>query len=125
MSRIGKQPINIPEGVEVIIEENHNVVSVKGKRGELQKRFSNVLVLKKEDKKIINKSLEHLDRKYKIGGSGLESMYEKCKSVRNKLPSIHWSESERNVKHASIENIEISLLIIWTLIKELKAVKNS
>lgn len=52
MSRIGKQPINIPEGVEVTIEDSHNVVSVKGKKGELQKRFSNVLILKKEDKQV-------------------------------------------------------------------------
>ena len=37
MSRIGKLPINIPEGVEVTVDE-HNVVTVKGKHGTLQQK---------------------------------------------------------------------------------------
>ena len=77
-----------------------------------------------EDKKIINKSLEYLDNKYQIRGIDLKSMYESCKSVRNKLPSIHGSEAEKNVKHASVDNIETCLLIIWCLIKELKGLNS-
>ena len=34
MSRIGKMPIAIPQGVTVIIDDN-NVVTVKGPKGEL------------------------------------------------------------------------------------------
>ena len=39
MSRIGNAPINIPEGVEVNISED-NVVSVKGKLGELSEKVN-------------------------------------------------------------------------------------
>jgi large subunit ribosomal protein L6 len=38
MSRIGKRPIPLPKGVEIIIEEG-NLVTVKGKRGQLVERF--------------------------------------------------------------------------------------
>ena len=39
MSRIGKSPINIPAGVEVKLSDD-NVVSVKGKLGELSERLN-------------------------------------------------------------------------------------
>ncbi len=35
MSRIGKAPIEIPAGVTVTVDEKTNVVTVKGKYGEL------------------------------------------------------------------------------------------
>ena len=38
MSRIGKQPITVPAGVEVKLEEN-NVVTVKGPKGSLTRKF--------------------------------------------------------------------------------------
>jgi len=41
MSRIGKNPIIIPEGVTVSIDES--VITVKGKLGELTQEFSDVL----------------------------------------------------------------------------------
>lgn len=45
MSRIGKQPIKIPEGVEVDIKDN--VVKVKGPKGELKQEISaGILVVK-------------------------------------------------------------------------------
>ena len=40
MSRIGKSPVTIPDGVTVNV--NHNVVTVKGKLGELTQEFSGV-----------------------------------------------------------------------------------
>ena len=39
MSRIGKAIIEIPEGVEINIAED-NVISVKGKLGELSERIN-------------------------------------------------------------------------------------
>jgi large subunit ribosomal protein L6 len=39
MSRIGKQPVSVPSGVEVTIEPD--LVRVKGPKGELQERVSN------------------------------------------------------------------------------------
>lgn len=49
MSRIGKQPINIPTGVDITIEESHNVLKAKGPKGELQKRFSELLKIEKTE----------------------------------------------------------------------------
>ena len=40
MSRIGKNPIVIPEGVSVEISES--VITVKGKLGEISQEYSNV-----------------------------------------------------------------------------------
>ncbi len=41
MSRIGQQPIAVPDGVEVTVEDDH--VGVKGKLGELQHEVPDVL----------------------------------------------------------------------------------
>lgn len=48
MSRIGKAPITVPEGVEVKIDDN-NMVTVKGKLGELQQQMNKEMILKLED----------------------------------------------------------------------------
>ncbi len=48
MSRIGKLPVSVPEGVEINIADD-NVVTVKGKLGELQQQFNKEMVLKVED----------------------------------------------------------------------------
>lgn len=50
MSRIGKSPINIPDGVTV--EVKGDVVTVKGKLGELSQQFSDVAI-KIEDGEVI------------------------------------------------------------------------
>lgn len=47
MSRIGKQPINIPEGVQVSL--NDNIVTVKGKLGELQQEVDSAITVKIEE----------------------------------------------------------------------------
>jgi len=47
MSRLGKKPIEIPENVEVKIEDN--TVSVKGPLGEIKREFSDLISIKTED----------------------------------------------------------------------------
>ena len=47
MSRIGKSPIALPQGVEVKV--NENVVTVKGKLGELTQELKSDITLKIED----------------------------------------------------------------------------
>jgi large subunit ribosomal protein L6 len=47
MSRIGKQPIPLPEGVEVTIEPE--LVSVKGPRGELSERVNRAIDVKQQN----------------------------------------------------------------------------
>jgi large subunit ribosomal protein L6 len=47
MSRIGKQPITVPAGVDVFIEPE--LVRVKGTRGELEERISRDMTVTQED----------------------------------------------------------------------------
>jgi large subunit ribosomal protein L6 len=47
VSRIGKQPIPVPSGVEVKIDGN--TVSVKGPKGELSQTFTDILTISLED----------------------------------------------------------------------------
>ena len=52
MSRIGRQPITVPAGVTVSIDERTNVVTVKGPKGELSESISRLLTLTQEDGKL-------------------------------------------------------------------------
>ena len=71
------------------------------------------------DTQVINKTLDFLNEKYNIMGIDLASRYEKCKSIRNKLPIVHGSETTNDFKHATLEDIETALLIVWCLLNEL------
>ncbi|MCH4185148.1 MAG: 50S ribosomal protein L6 [Eggerthellaceae bacterium] len=51
MSRIGKQPVVIPEGVEVKLDGQ--TLTVKGPKGELTRSFNEMMSLKMEDNQII------------------------------------------------------------------------
>jgi large subunit ribosomal protein L6 len=51
MSRIGKQPISLPDGVEVTIEPE--LVRVKGPKGELQERVSRAIDVREEDGQVV------------------------------------------------------------------------
>ncbi|MFQ6617283.1 MAG: 50S ribosomal protein L6 [Fidelibacterota bacterium] len=50
MSRIGKLPVAIPSGVEVVI--NGNLLTVKGPKGELSSKFHKDMEIKIEDNQI-------------------------------------------------------------------------
>ncbi len=50
MSRIGKKPITIPDGVEVTVNENH--ITVKGPKGTLERDLNNKVTVKVEGKVI-------------------------------------------------------------------------
>jgi large subunit ribosomal protein L6 len=51
MSRIGKQPIPVPTGVDVFIEPE--LVRVKGTRGELEERVSREIEVEQEDGTVV------------------------------------------------------------------------
>jgi large subunit ribosomal protein L6 len=53
VSRIGKQPIPVPEGVDVLIEPD--LVRVKGPKGELQQRVARDMEVSKEDGEVLVK----------------------------------------------------------------------
>lgn len=96
--------------------ENEYLKLVPGKK--VQKKSE------RSDSQIINDTLEHLDQKYGIGGYGLSSYYRHYKSIRNRLSIIHGSEQASNIRHATISDIESSLLIVWCLLYELNISRN-
>jgi large subunit ribosomal protein L6 len=51
MSRIGKQPIDVPDGVEIAVEPE--LVKVKGPKGELQERVARDIDVKQDDGQIL------------------------------------------------------------------------
>ncbi len=66
MSRIGKMPITLPEGVDVNI--NANIVKVKGKLGELEQVLDPAITVKVEDGMIVlERASELKDHKAKHG----------------------------------------------------------
>ncbi len=67
MSRIGKLPIGIPAGVKIDISKD-NVVTVKGKFGELHQKIDPcVTVTTKDGNIVLERASEALDHKAKHG----------------------------------------------------------
>lgn len=67
MSRIGKLPISIPEGVQINISDD-NLVTVKGKLGELQQQIDPKITVKVDDGKIVlERSSDSIDERSKHG----------------------------------------------------------
>ena len=65
MSRIGNSPVAIPEGVTV--EVNDNVITVKGKLGELSQEFSAINVKVEDGNVLVERSAETKEQKSKHG----------------------------------------------------------
>ena len=65
MSRIGNNPITIPEGVTVDITDS--VITVKGKLGELTQEYSAVSFKVEENIITVERSSEHKDHRAKHG----------------------------------------------------------
>lgn len=65
MSRIGKNPVTIPQGVSIEIADN--VVKVKGKLGELSQNYSDVSIKIEEGKVIVERPSDSKDHTAKHG----------------------------------------------------------
>lgn len=65
MSRIGKSPVTIPEGVTIDI--NDSVITIKGKLGELTQDFSGVTVIEKEGNVLVERLSDSKDDRSKHG----------------------------------------------------------
>lgn len=65
MSRIGNNPVAIPEGVTVNVKDN--VVTVKGKLGELTQNFDAVEIKVEEGNVLVTRSSDTKDQKAKHG----------------------------------------------------------
>ncbi|RAV30818.1 50S ribosomal protein L6 [Sinomicrobium soli] len=65
MSRIGKSPVNIPDGVTVTIKDN--VVTVKGKLGELTQEIRDVAVKQEDGQVVLEVTDDSKEQKAKHG----------------------------------------------------------
>ena len=65
MSRIGKNPVSIPEGVTVDIKEG--LVTVKGKLGELTQQVDDITVKQEEGQLVLERPSESKDHRAKHG----------------------------------------------------------
>jgi large subunit ribosomal protein L6 len=65
MSRIGNNPVAIPEGVTVDIKEN--IVTVKGKLGELTQNFDSIEIKVEDGNVLVTRSSDTKDQKAKHG----------------------------------------------------------
>ena len=65
MSRIGNNPVAIPEGVNLDITDNQ--ITVKGKLGELTQEYSAVSIKVEEGHVILERPSDHKDHKAKHG----------------------------------------------------------
>ena len=65
MSRIGKNPVEVPAGVTVEIKDN--VITVKGKLGELTQEYSDVTVKVEDNHVIVERSSDFKDHRAKHG----------------------------------------------------------
>lgn len=67
MSRIGKLPIQLPEGVQISVSDD-NTVTVKGKLGELHQKIDPKIKVKVEDGEVVlSRADEEKDSKAKHG----------------------------------------------------------
>ena len=65
MSRIGNNPVAIPQGVTVEVKDN--VITVKGKLGELTQEFSDVEIKVEDDNVTVARSSDKKDQRAKHG----------------------------------------------------------
>ncbi|PWH83385.1 50S ribosomal protein L6 [Algibacter marinivivus] len=65
MSRIGNNPVAIPEGVTVDVKDN--VVTVKGKLGELTQNYDSIEIKVEEGNVMVTRSSDTKDQKAKHG----------------------------------------------------------
>jgi large subunit ribosomal protein L6 len=65
MSRIGKNPIEIPAGVTLDVYEG--VITVKGKLGQLTQEFSDVTVKVEDGQVVVERASDHKDHRAKHG----------------------------------------------------------
>ena len=65
MSRIGKSPVTVPEGITVDVSDN--IITVKGKLGELTQEYSGVSIKVEDGQVTVERPSDHKDVRAKHG----------------------------------------------------------
>jgi large subunit ribosomal protein L6 len=81
MSKVGKQPVQLPDGIDVKIERNF--VSVKGPKGELSREFAREMKIEKQENQLIVSVAKQTKRSAALWGLSrvlLSNMIEGVKS---------------------------------------------
>ncbi len=81
MSRIGKKPIKIPEGVEIKID--NSTILVKGPKGELTFDFSNEVEVKQEEQDILVSEKKSTKRSKALWGTTRAIIANMIEGVKN------------------------------------------
>lgn len=67
MSRIGKSPVNIPDGVTATFDDKTNIITVKGKMGELVQKVEDITLKIEDNQVLFERPSEKKDMKSKHG----------------------------------------------------------
>lgn len=80
MSRVGRLPIDLPNGIEVTIGAD-NLVTVKGNKGILEKKMPSDIVIKKEDNQILVERKNESKRQKQMHGLTRALIFNMVKGV--------------------------------------------
>ena len=80
MSRIGRLPINLPDGINVNIDPG-NLVTIEGSKGTLKKQMPEDIIIKNESQKIIVERKNDTKRQKQIHGLTRALLYNMVKGV--------------------------------------------
>ena len=116
MSRVGNNPITIPEGVSVEISDNK--VVVKGKLGEIEQEFSDVVVKMNDGVINIERTIRSITQQKDqyieyliIDGKSSDGTLQKINIFKNKIPRNTCNNYYCNYD----KNSHLSLTIITSL----------
>jgi len=118
MSRIGKLPIAIPGGVEVSVSDT-NLVSVKGKLGQLDQQVDPKIIIKIEDNTVFVQ--RHTDEKDERAKHGLYRalLFNMIKGVSEGFTIVQEMVGVGYKATATGQSLELSLGLSHNLILEL------
>jgi len=81
MSKVGKQPVQLPDGIDVKIERNF--VSVKGPKGELSREFAREMKIEKQENQLIVSVAKQTKRSAALWGLSRVLLSNMIEGVKN------------------------------------------
>lgn len=80
MSRVGRLPIGLPEGVSVNIDSN-NFVIVQGKKGKLEKQMPSEIIIRQEDNQLVVERKNETKKQKQLHGLTRALLFNMVKGV--------------------------------------------